>query len=306
MGLKIGLIKDESARWDGYNWHDEWGKYFLELGDSIEFLDFKRSDWREQVKEKKCDAYLWRAWHRPDDRDDAKNKIYFLDNVLGSRVFPSWDMYWPYDNKVAQLDLMKELGIPHPRTFFSRDRIEIANFVKSTALPVVSKCSEGACSDNVRKIDTREELETHVEELFSDQGVKTYFPWIRQRGYVYFQEWLPINGRDMRIITLGDKAIYACWFTSSDWKRFGEEVSISFDGIPDEAKRLCEEATKKLSHHWSAFDVAEVDGRFYILEFSSIFGFSFPKPLMERFGSPNAHILKHQAEYIHNLLEKNE
>ena len=225
--MLIGLVEDESARYDGYNWHDEYSQHFKELGDEVELLDFKKANWQNTIEKSKADAFLWRAWHRPDDRDDAKNKIYFINKVLGKNIFPDWNMYWSYDNKIAQLSLMHQNKIPHPHTFFSRDKSEISDFVEQTDLPLISKCSEGACGDNVRKIDIREELRVHAKKLFSDTGIKTHFPWIRQKGYAYFQEYLPIN-RDMRIITLGNKVIYSCWFESTNWKKFGECVCAIF------------------------------------------------------------------------------
>jgi len=304
--LLIGLIKDESAKYDGYNWHDEYAKHFVDLGDDVEFFNPKSSDCQEKISKSKSDAFLWRAWHRPDDRDDAKNKIYFIDKILNKRIFPDWNMYWSYDNKAAQLTLMEKLGIPHPKTFFSRDKDEIKKFVENASYPLISKCSEGACGDNVRKIDSKNELEEHVDQILSDNGLQTYFPWIRQKGYVYLQEYMPLE-RDMRIIVLGDKSVYSCWFESKNWKKFGSDVNINFNDIPKKAETLCEDVAKKIGFHWAAFDVAQYNNKYYIFEFSSVFGFSFKEPLMKKFGSPNANVLQKQAEYIHNYLgRKNE
>lgn len=39
--MRVGLVLDESEKYDGYNWHDAYAKEFEELGDEIIFLDFK-------------------------------------------------------------------------------------------------------------------------------------------------------------------------------------------------------------------------------------------------------------------------
>ncbi len=294
--MLIGLIKDESAQYDGYNWHDEYAKCFKELGDVVEFFDFRKSDWQTQVHNSHVDCFLWRAWHRPDDKDDAKNKIQYIDQELGRLIFPNWRMYWPYDNKLAQLFIMRKFNLPHPFTFFSRDSEEITHFMNTTSYPLISKSSDGACGDNVRLIKNKEDLKRHIDAIFDDQGLKTYFPWVRQKGYVYLQEYLPLE-RDLRIITLGDEVVYACWFESEDWKKFGGNVKINFEGIPSEAKELCINTSKKINFDWAAYDVAFFKGEYYIFEFSAIFGFSFPEPLVKQFGSPNAHVLQKQVIY---------
>ena len=108
----------------------------------------------------------------------------------------------------------------------------------------------------------------------------------------------------MRIIVVGDRPVYSCWFESTDWKKFGVNTKLNFDNVPQTAKDLCVDITKRIGFHWAAFDIARFNGDFYFFEFSSVFGFSYPRPLTERFGSPNAYVLRRQAEYIHDHLIK--
>ncbi len=48
--MKVGLVIDESEKYDGCNWHDVYAKEFEKLGDEIIFLDFKKMDWLKQIE----------------------------------------------------------------------------------------------------------------------------------------------------------------------------------------------------------------------------------------------------------------
>src|SRR3989344_8907707 len=108
--MKVGLVLDESEKYDGYNWHDVYAEEFKKLRYEVIFLDFKKRNWLEQIKLAKPDLIVWRAWHRPDDRDDAKIKIQLIERLLRIPIFPNWNMYYSYDNKIMQHSILKELG----------------------------------------------------------------------------------------------------------------------------------------------------------------------------------------------------
>jgi RimK family alpha-L-glutamate ligase len=301
----IGIVKDESEKYDGYNWHDVYREEFEKLGDETILLDFKKIDWFEQVKKTKPQLIIWRAWHRPDDRDDARIKIQLIEKLLKISIFPNWDMYSSYDNKIMQHTLLKEFGFPIPKTWIFRDKRDAIDFSKTAKFPLVSKCSEGACGDNVNLIEDKEMLRDHIEKAFSEEGIKTYFPWIRQRGYVYFQEYIK-SDKDLRIIVIGDKVELAFWRENKNsWKHnIAGGGNINPENIPEEAKKIALELTKKLNFHWCALDIILKENSPLILEFSSIFGFSRTGHYEKYFGSPNADILKKQVKYLQNLFSK--
>ena len=58
--MKVGLVKDKSEKYDGYNWHDVYAKEFEALGDEIIFLDFQKIDWLKQIEIHKPDLITWR------------------------------------------------------------------------------------------------------------------------------------------------------------------------------------------------------------------------------------------------------
>lgn len=298
--MKIGLVKDESEKYDGYNWHDAYAKEFEALGDEVIFLDFKKINWMEQVESNKPDLIMWRAWHRPDDRDNAKAKIQIIERFFKIPIFPNWDMYYSYDNKITQYFILKKLKFPTPKTWIFYDKTEALNFIDRAEFPLVSKCSEGACGDNVNLIKNKKDLRSYIEKAFSEDGIKTYFKWIRQKGYVYLQEFIETD-KDLRIITIGDKVELSFWRENKNsWKHnISRGGSINPKEIPEEAKKIALNLAEKLNFHWCAFDIILKGNKPLILEFSSIFGFSRSGQYENFFGSPNAFILKKQAEYLH-------
>lgn len=300
--ITAGIVIDESAKYDGYNWSDVYFEDFKALGDNPVLLDFKADDWLQQVEIVNPDLILWRAWHRPDDRDDAKDKIHFLENFLQISMYPNNQMYVPYDNKRLQAYMLANQGIPIPRTYIFRNQARAMEFTQNCDLPLISKVSEGACGGNVKLYQCRKDLQNHIEACFSDEGVETQFPWIKQKGYVYLQEYLP-GKRDLRIITIGDSVELAFWRENeSSWKKnINQGATINPNGIPKEAKNLALEVSKKFGFHWNALDMIETGGKFYILEFSSIFGFSSAEDYTRHFGSVDGGVLFKQVKYLHDL-----
>lgn len=91
---------------------------------------------------------------------------------------------------------------------------------------------------------------------------------------LYIQEKLPID-RDMRITYLGDEIIASYWRIGGE-NSFKNNVAqggtISYDNIPSKALSLVDMVAKALDINHAGFDVAEVDGHYYIFEFNVLFG----------------------------------
>ena len=302
--MKIGLVKDFSRQFDGYNWHEEYASYCRNLQIDIDFLDFSQSNWLEQVEKSNANLYLWRAWHVPWDRDNAKRKIHFLENCLGKTIFPNWNMYFSYDDKIIQKYIMQLHQIPHPPTFVSNSLIESQQFAKKCSYPIVSKSSEGAMGLNVKLIDSQPQLEDHLQIIFSQKGLETIYEGRNQQRYVYLQKFIP-SKRDLRIITIGNQVELAFWRESPSWrKNISQGGLINPNEIPQEALDLALDISKKLKMHWCAYDMIENQNEINVLEFSSIFGFSSVE-YEKQFGHKNGNILNKQIQYLKRLY-KNE
>lgn len=300
--MKIGLIKDFSKKFDGYNWHNHYANHCRKLGIDVKIVDFNQSDWLDQINKSNANCYLWRAWHVPWDRDNAKRKIYFIEKELKKIIFPTWDMYFSYDDKIMQNYLMILHKIPHPKTFISNSFDESIIFLKNAKLPIVSKASDGAMGVNNRLIKTRNELKKHIDQIFSKKGLKTYYKGNQQQRYVYFQEFIN-SKKDLRVITIGNKVVLSFWRESENWrKNISQGGHINTKKIPKEALNIARDSSKKLKMHWCAYDIIRNEDQYQVLEFSSVFGFS-SNEYIEKFGAKDAGVLKKQVKYLKKYIK---
>ena len=138
---------------------------------------------------------------------------------------------------------------------------------------------------------TEVNIETVLEEFFfpfvakevrnsMGQGVylienkRQFLEYAENNDVLYVQEYLPID-RDLRVVYLGDKVISAYWRIGAEGE-FHNNVarggSISFANIPDEAIRLVERVARTLDINHAGFDLVQVGGKYYFLEFNPMFG----------------------------------
>lgn len=302
---KIGIFKDRNHIYLGFNWHDAYAEVFESCGVPYAFLNPQSEETIKVMMNDDFDAFIWWAWHHPHDRANAKDKIFFLNQVLGRTVLPDWNMYWPYDNKIRQFYLMLANGIPTPDTFITFDRDEALNYAEGVRLPIISKGSSGACGFDVRKFDTRSDLVEYIPEVFSEEGAATSFPSVRQKNYVYFQEFIEARG-DIRIVTIGRDVALAYWrVNEADWKfNINSGGRVEIENVPESAINLAVEATKKLCMHWCAYDIMIRNGQPVMVEYSATFGIVPPKICQVLFGSHHANIPIKEACYLLRHLER--
>lgn len=92
---------------------------------------------------------------------------------------------------------------------------------------------------------------------------------------LYVQEYLPNDGKDLRICVIGDRVYTAYWRVGSEGEflhnvaRGGE---LCFDFIPQEACDLVLQLAKQLNINHAGFDVLISNGRMYVLEINVLFG----------------------------------
>src|SRR5262245_22007624 len=91
---RIGIAIDKTGWWSKY---EELAKA-MDLDHEV--FEIERSDWLERTKRFAC--VLWRPNLDPPYCDEAREKIYFIEQFLQKRVFPNWSTFWHYDNKRAQ------------------------------------------------------------------------------------------------------------------------------------------------------------------------------------------------------------
>jgi glutathione synthase/RimK-type ligase-like ATP-grasp enzyme len=239
-----------------------------------------------------CEVLLWHH-HHSDAKDVlfAKGVLFALEQA-GKKVFPEFNAGWHFDDKVGQKYLLEAIGAPMAKTWVFYEKKDALEWIEQTTFPKVFKLRGGAGSTNVKLIRTKSHAKKMVCRSFG-KGFPAYDKWndlkeqylrftqrrlkvldfaksIRrvfvstrfaktvgsQRGYVYFQEFIPNNDSDIRVITIGDKAFAIKRMTRpNDFRASGGGV-IMFDKalIDERCIKVAFETSKKLNATAVAYD----------------------------------------------------
>ena len=193
-----------------------------------------------------CEGLVGVLWHwshgYPAHLLVARQLIAALE-TKGSVVFPNVATCWHYDDKVGQKYLLESIGAPLVPTWVFTSEADAKKWMVGATWPKVFKLRCGAGSANVRLVRTRNEASALCRQAFGRgfPAVTGYLAdmqtrlrktrtahefWARvarsprtllhvlalrrqmhrERGYVYFQQFLPDNAFDTRITIIGDRA----------------------------------------------------------------------------------------------------
>jgi len=220
--------------------HTRWAAYCQRNGIEHKRVNCYASDIVEQVQG--CQALMWHhGQSNPKDILIARPILSALEQA-GIKVFPDFRTAWHFDDKVAQKYLFDALDIPAVQAHVFVDRKQALAWVDDSDFPKVFKLRRGAGSAGVRLVRTRQEARRLVRRAFG-KGFSLYDPWesLKERiykfrlgkfpisevgkgivrfvrpphfsrllgpeqGYVYFQDFLPGNDCDIRVIVIGGHA----------------------------------------------------------------------------------------------------
>lgn len=272
--MKIAIHK---SKW-GFS--PDWIRYCQEKGIPHKIVNCYDSDIIQQLED--CEVLLWHHHHSlAKDKTFAKGLLFALEQA-GKKVFPEFNSGWHFDDKVAQKYLLEAIQAPYVSTDVFYDRKSALFYVQNNTFPKVFKLKGGAGSSNVKLIkdkgeaiklinrafgkgftsydgvgDMKENLrkywlrkasKTDVFKSFRRLFVGTEFSKIHQRekGYVLFQEFLPNNDHDIRVVVIGQRA-----FALKRLVRKGD-FRASGSGFIEYKKNLIDERCVEI-----AFEVSE-------------------------------------------------
>lgn len=189
-----------------------------------------------------CDAFMWH-FYQGDYRDMlfARQLIYSLQ-AKGIVCFPDFSTSWHFDDKVGQKYLLEAVGAPLVPSYVFYTKKDAMSWISNTSFPKVFKLRGGASSANVKLAYNINDAKKLVSRAFS-KGFSQYDGWgsLRERfrewregksgfqnvlggivrlflpteyakmhgaekGYAYFQDYIPNNTFDIRVIVIADKA----------------------------------------------------------------------------------------------------
>ncbi|MEO8764811.1 MAG: hypothetical protein ABI416_11010 [Ginsengibacter sp.] len=275
--IHVGLVKEqqEIRSEDHLMKRAYWPKYerFLKNNSiNYAFYDIQSSTWQDEAA--RFDVVLWRPHSSPDVQAEAESKIYFLEKYLGKRCYPSFEEIWSYEDKVRASYLYKYFELPAVRTFTTNSKIEARHFADKTSFPIVSKITTGSSSYGTVKLKNKLSALMFINSCFSRSGRKTFWPFIRQKNYVYFQKFINNANYDLRIIVVGNKVFgYYRYPKPGDFRASGSGI-IEKKALPEEAMTIAIDAKRKLKSTTLAVDMiySELEKKHLIIETSIFIG----------------------------------
>lgn len=219
---------------------DRWISYCKKNNIHYKVVDAFDSDIIEQLKD--CNALMWHHHHAHfKDILAAKNILFALEHA-GVTVFPNFKTAWHFDDKVAQKYLLEAIDAPLVPSYIFYDKKQALDWAKKTSYPKVFKLKGGAGATNVKLARTQKQALSLINKAFGKgfaqfdriNNLKERFNKFRngqdtllgvikaiarlfitiefakqqspEKGYAYFQEFIPNNDSDIRVIVIGDKA----------------------------------------------------------------------------------------------------
>ncbi|WP_298222759.1 hypothetical protein [Flavobacterium sp.] len=189
-----------------------------------------------------CSGLMWH-YHQAGFKDIVMAKpLLFALEQSGLKVFPDFNTAWHFDDKVGQKYLFEALKIDLATTWVFYDKEEAIKWADRSDYPKVFKLRGGAGSQNVKLVRSVSAAHSLINQAFG-KGFPAYDAWgsVKERirkwrlgktnafdvlkgfvrlintpryakvmgneiDYIYFQEFIPNNDCDIRIIVIDGKA----------------------------------------------------------------------------------------------------
>jgi len=177
------------------------------------------------------------------------------------------------EDKITQYELLRMDDFPMIETFISYDLSETLKKLPELKYPLVTKCCTGAGSLGVELVNDSLEAEKISKSVFSSRGRTTFWPYYRQKNYVYFQEFLPNQGYDLRVIVVGNIVMgYYRDVPKGDFRASGMH-KVRYGDIPEDAIRLGRKVANKFNEIVMAIDMLRdsKNGELHITELGAMY-----------------------------------
>ncbi|MDH6312735.1 glutathione synthase/RimK-type ligase-like ATP-grasp enzyme [Parabacteroides sp. PFB2-10] len=238
------------------------------------------------------DVFMWHHHHSSYKDVLSAKKILFALEQAGKKVFPDFNTGWYFDDKVAQKYLLEAIGAPFVPSYVFYDKKEALAWAENTCYPKVFKLKGGAGASNVKLIRSYFECKKYIKKSFGKgflqfdrvgyvkdrikkyragkdtlcgvcKGfVRLFIPtkfskmMPREKGYAYFQDFIPGNKYDIRIVVVGNKAFgIKRLVRKNDFRASGSGMPIfTKEEIDIRCVEIGFEINKKIKSHCIAYD----------------------------------------------------
>ena len=300
---KVGLVRDVDPypRWTKYE------RFFQNNGFTYELFDINRSDWLEKAQQ--YDVIVGLFSNAPSRLDQIRKKIHFLEEYMHIPCYPASRHLQLYEDKKLESYFCNIYDFPFARTNVFYDLQEALAYSKTARYPLISKQDPSSGSMGVEKVDNEKQARRIIRQAFSQQGRKTHLLYLRQKDYVYFQEFVPNDGHDIRVVICGNYAYgYMRKVPQGDFRASGMNI-IVHGHLPKEAVLIARKLYRALGSPMLAVDfVRGLDGSYTIIEFSPFYQVNKPSELHVNeekgayvFDSEDTYHHEKQLIWIHEL-----
>jgi glutathione synthase/RimK-type ligase-like ATP-grasp enzyme len=308
--LKVALVYKENT------FAEEWLKFLKENNIEYIIIDPYANDSIKEIS--KADFFFWHFDHF-DYKDVlcAKSIVNSLEGKV--KCFPNLKECFYFNDKLNQKYLLEAHQIQTPQTSVFYDKKEAKNFVSETKYPIVAKLRKGAGSSNVWLLKSKKEANQFIKKSFSTGfsvfNVKKYMlnriqnskqtesrlesslKGIRgstmnkrtaalqskEKGYVLFQEYIPNDGFDIRIVVINKEKSFSARrdIRENDWAASGSGVaSYPNERLDTDYVKVAFEIADKLDTRCIAIDFVRDKNSnvIYTVEVSVFYAFYSMKP----------------------------
>jgi hypothetical protein len=281
--MKIAIHHSE------WSFSTRWIEYCQENNVPFKIVNCYANDIINQMDD--CDILMWH-YHHLDYKDVlfAKGLLFAVEQT-GMKVFPNFNTAWHFDDKVGQKYLFEIIDTPFVKSYVYYDKMTALNWAETTTYPKVFKLRGGAGSTNVRLVKTKSQCKKLIGKAFGRgfsqynaffgfkeriklykktkdpkeilKGIYRFFilpefakMHAPEKGYVYFQDFIPNNKFDIRVIVIGKKAFALKRMTrKNDFRASGSGI-VLYDKIEIDIRcvKLSFEINDNIKSQSAAFD----------------------------------------------------
>lgn len=296
--MKIGIHHTEGL------FSERWIPYCESKGIPYKLVDCYQSDIIEQLSD--CDALMWHFSHKSAKASKFAKELLYSVQASGKKVFPDFNSVWHFDDKLGQKYLLEALEVPFAPAHAFYSKKEALEWVSGTTYPKVFKLRNGSSSENVKLVKTEKDARKLIRKAFG-KGFKHYEGWSnlkerirkyrlghatfmdvakgivrlvrptayasvsgREKGYVYFQDFMPGNDHDVRVFVVGDKAYGKKRMVRENDFRASGSKNYLYDKelVDEEVVKLAFDISDKLKAQSVVYDFVYMDGKPVVLEIS--------------------------------------
>lgn len=258
-----------------------------------------------------CDGLMWN-WDLNSYKAalNARQIIRSL-KLMGLKVYPDANTSWHYDDKVGQKYLLETINAPIVSSYVFYTKQEALNWIEKATFPKVFKLRAGAGSLNVRLVKTKSQAKHLTRKAFGkgflnigkiasyreriwvlkrDRNLRSFINLVKgiarffmpnelakfspnEIGYIYFQDFVPDNNYDTRIIIIGNRCIGLRRFCrDGDFRASGSGIwDYNPEYVNKDAIKIAFEVAGKIKAQSLAFDFVIENQMPKIIEISYCF-----------------------------------